>query len=646
MPRIQVLPDLLVNKIAAGEVIERPASVVKELVENSLDAGASRIEVHIEDGGRRLIRVVDNGCGMDADDLTLSIRPHATSKLAREDDLFGIRTMGFRGEALPSVGAVSQLRIVSRRIDTDAGHEIRVTGDAIEPLRAAPAPPGTTVEVRELFFNVPARQKFLRTAQTEVGHITEQLARIAMVQPRVEFKLTHNHRQVYHLRPVEGMLPRISDFYGHELAGTLLEIRRHEAGLKIGGWASRPADSRSTAKWQYLFLNGRFIRDRFLAHAIREAYRGLMESHRYPVIFLALEIDPGEVDVNVHPTKIEVRWRDSNRLYSQVLSALRDRFLKSDLTPVLQPDRSFDRTFSRDAADDGPAAPEGLEATGAAAGANSGTDALAEQRRDEIRRSIAEFFKTAQPITGPAESWSGAGAARATEGMGFAARLAETDESLSGPAGITLGEPPPAAPAEGLLASAVIEPESFIQIHRTYLVAETPDGLVIVDQHALHERILFEQLAAQVSRGPLESQRLLIPDIVDVAPDQIGVIEVYSETLARLGFELSAYGPNSLAVHAAPSLLREGRVHEFLRDMLERLALRSGPATPELLTNDLLSMMACKAAVKAGDPLSDAEIRALMRQRQQVERSSNCPHGRPTSLRMTIRDLERQFKRT
>ncbi|MEP0843197.1 MAG: DNA mismatch repair endonuclease MutL [Phycisphaerae bacterium] len=653
MPRIQVLPDLLVNKIAAGEVIERPASVVKELVENSLDAGATRIEVHVEDGGRRLIRVVDDGCGMDAEDLALAIRPHATSKIAREDDLFGIRTLGFRGEALPSIGAVSQLRVVSRRREADQGHEIAVAGDRVEPLRAAAAPPGTTVEVRQLFFNVPARQKFLRTPQTEMGQITEQLARIALVQPRVEFRLTHNARPVHHLKPVEGMRPRIADFYGAELAGTLLEIRRQERGLSLAGWVSRPADSRSTAKWQYLFLNGRFIRDRFIIHAVREAYRGLMESSRYPVVFLALEIDPAEVDVNVHPTKIEVRWRDSNAVYSQVLSALRDRFLRADLTPALRPDRGFDKTYSRDASDlEGPI--EEPTAAGASGGV-PGEDPAAERRREEIRRSIAEFFKTAQPIVGPSGGYDPggheAGSGRLAEALAYTPRLAGADDDDAAAAPEPAGGLAPLSlermPLEDAPASSGDdEPDEAFQIHRAYLVAETPDGLVIVDQHALHERILFEQLAAALSRGPLESQRLLIPDLIDVSPDQVAVIELHAEVLARLGFELTAYGPGTIAVHAAPSLLREGRAREFVRDLLDRLSTRSGPASAEMLTNDLLSMMACKAAVKAGDALSDQEIRALMRQRRRVERSSNCPHGRPTSLRLTIRELERQFKRT
>ena len=339
MPRIQVLPNLLVNKIAAGEVIERPASVVKELVENSLDAGAGRIEVAIDQGGTKLIRVSDDGGGMDADDLARCVLPHATSKIVAEDDLFAIRTMGFRGEALASIGSVAQLRVVSRRPESEQAHEVLTVADRTESVRVAGGPPGTTVEVRELFFNVPARRKFLRTAQTEMGHITEQIARIALPNTGVEFRLSHNGRAVHHLRAADNMRSRIADLFGADLAEHLIAFSREERGLKISGYAGLPADSRSSAKWQYIFLNRRYIRDRFITHAVREAYRGLIEHTRQPVFFLAIEIDPAEVDVNVHPTKIEVRWRDSNLLYSQVLSALRDRLLNENLTPGYRTER-------------------------------------------------------------------------------------------------------------------------------------------------------------------------------------------------------------------------------------------------------------------------------------------------------------------
>ncbi|UCD28484.1 MAG: DNA mismatch repair endonuclease MutL [Planctomycetota bacterium] len=620
MPQIQVLSDLLVNKIAAGEVIERPASVVKELVENSIDSGATRIEIAIEQGGRKLIRVVDDGVGMDREDLALSIQPHATSKITSEEDLFGIRTMGFRGEALPSIGAVSQLQIVSRQASADEAYMIRAAGSKIEPVTAAAGPPGTAVEVRELFFNVPARQKFLRTPQTEMGHITEQLARIALVHPQIEFRLTHNGRPIHHLRPTENMRSRIADFYGKELTDNMLEIFRQERGLTISGFVAPPADTRSSSKWQYVFLNGRFIRDRFVTQAIREAYRGLIEANRYPVIILALQIEPDNVDINVHPTKIEVRWRNSNVIFSQVLSVIRDRFLNTDLTPSMKTDQATpDKTAASDL--------------------DTKADLTDQEARHRaIRESIADFFKRSKPIVGGPPSQGSLGTPGGSQH--------HVPTILSPPTPAEPRDFAPTIPPDSETIDIQTIPDNVIQIHRSYLVAETPDGMLIIDQHALHERILYEQLSEQFSNRPLESQRMLIPETIDVIPDHMEVMETHADTIKQLGFELVQFGPNTIAVHAAPTLLKEGRMPEFVRGMLDRLVAWSGPTSAEEITNDLLSMMACKAAVKAGDHLDPAEIRSLLAQRPKVARSSNCPHGRPTSLRLTLGDIERQFKRT
>jgi DNA mismatch repair protein MutL len=562
---------------------------------------------------------------------------------------------------MPSLGAVSQLRVLTRAHEADSAHEIRVSGDKIEPIAAAAGPPGTTVEVRELFFNVPARQKFLRTPQTEMGHITEQLARIALVHSEIEFRLTHNNRTVHQLRPATGMRSRIRDFYGSDLADGLLEIKREERGLKITGYAAPPAESRSSSKWQYLFLNGRYIRDRFVGHAIREAYRGLMEPSRYPVVFLSLEIDPAAVDVNVHPTKVEVRWRDSNMIYSQILSSLRDRFLNADLTPSLR--TAMSGSHIEDNAPDTPATAVGQGAGEAESDTDAtesphrvrdvfvslntaapGTDAETAARRERIRESIADFFKKTKPTIGggsgpslPSAAWG----SRTTESPAPIQPASDwrTPESRSlGSIGLE--------PGLGQGASESRSRMSVIQVHRSYLVAETDDGLVIIDQHALHERVLYQQLTDQFSRGRLESQRLLLPETIDVSPDQVEIIESHADLLRQIGFELSAYGPNAIAVHAAPSLLKPERTAEFVRDMLDRLTDEKSPASTEMMTNDLLSMMACKAAVKAGDPLSHDEIDSLMQKRGEVERSSNCPHGRPTALRLTLSDLEKQFKRT
>jgi len=645
MPRIQILPDLLVNKIAAGEVIERPASVLKELIENSLDAGATRIEVAVDQGGTKLIRITDDGAGMDAEDLARCVLPHATSKIQCEEDLFAVRTMGFRGEALASIGAVSQLWIVSRPADSDQAHEVLVVADRIEPVRVAAGQSGTSVEVRELFFNMPARRKFLRTAQTEMGHITEQLARIALPHTGIELRLTHNGRLVYHLRPAADMRSRVADLYGPDLAQHLIEFGRHERGLKISGYAGLPADSRSSAKWQYLFLNRRYIRDRFISHAVREAYRGLIEPARYPVFFVALEADPADFDVNVHPTKIEVRWRDSNVVYSQVLTALRDRLLNENLTPRY---------------DAGRLVPGSGEPPGTGQDVAEDLDA---SRRQQVRQSIAEFFKRTSPPTGPVGSpapWShpGGGAPRSagSPGSSPAAYTAPRSSPPLPPLPPLPSSPPPpsmfeaaeAATSPPIPADSVDRPayRNIMQVHNAFLVAETDEGLTIVDQHALHERILYEAMSEQLTRGPLEAQRLLIPETIDATPDQVALIESHGEVFTRLGFELSPYGPSTIAAHALPSLLKPDRVREFLRDALDRLAAREAPASEELLLDDLISMMACKAAVKAGDPLAPEEIAMLMAQRDLVERSTNCPHGRPTSLSLSLTDLEKQFKRT
>ncbi len=514
MSGIRKLPDLLVNKIAAGEVVERPASVVKELVENALDAGGDRIQLTIEDGGRKLIRISDNGRGIAAEELALAVTPHATSKISSEADLYSICTMGFRGEALASIGSIAHLRITSRPADATEGAEIYVAGEKIESQSAVGCAPGTTVELRDLFFNVPARRKFLRGASTEFGHIQEQLARLALPNPHVEFEFLHNQRVVKHLPPCDNMLQRIASFYGDDLAQDLISIRRDERGLAIDGYAAMPAQNRSSSKWQYFFLNGRHIRDRFLQHAVKEAYRGLMEHGRFPVVFLALSVDPQSVDVNVHPTKIEVRWQDSNVIYSQVLSALRETFLSHDLKPAFSARR---------------AAAE-----------------LSPQQRLEERQRIAEFFKQAtppQPLPGSSSSGAGAGSGAFETSSVSMSELAMVYQArpdlLTAPGApeTRLGDAQPTAPA-------------VMQLHRTYLVTETDEGMLVVDQHALHERVIYEQLKSRIAAGDLESQRLLIPETIQMTPQQAALLQTSHDLLKRVGIEISLYGEDTVAVWA------------------------------------------------------------------------------------------------
>jgi DNA mismatch repair protein MutL len=578
---IRQLPPKLINRIAAGEVIERPASVVKELIENALDAGAANILVEIGDGGRDLIRVSDDGGGIPADELALAFASHATSKLIDDDDLFCIRTMGFRGEALASIGSISQARIVSRPPSQELAHEIANNGGDVGPAQAAAANVGTTVEVRNLFFNTPARRKFLRSSSTEFSHISQTVLRLALPFENVAFRLLHNGRTALDLPPAAPLQRFLqawpAEFQEHYLA---IDAQFGDAGLQ--GIIGTPELARPTPAHQYIYLNGRAIRDKFISHALREAYRGLTEPGRHPAAVLLLTLPPDEVDVNVHPTKSEVRFRDGTRIHGIIQAGVRQRLSESDLSPTAQPVRTADEVKF--------------------------------EHRQSLQAKLADFFR--QPIPQPMP----------------ASTPVETMVDVEAPE-------TPLPDRAALHASA-------IQLHNSYLVAQSEDGLIIIDQHALHERIIYEELLERVSRGPLESQRLLMPLTLPASPRQLALLEQIRPLLARLGIEVEPFGPESVAVQAFASFLSRLDPADFVAELLERGEQELLDMHEEEVLHEVLDMMACKAAVKAGDPLSALEIEALLARRQLVERSSNCPHGRPTTLRMSLKDLEKQFKRT
>jgi DNA mismatch repair protein MutL len=612
--RIQQLPPSLVNRIAAGEVIERPASVVKELVENSIDAGATHITIEVEDGGRELIRIIDDGGGIPASDLPLAFASHATSKLTSDDDLFNINTMGFRGEALASIGSVSHSRILTRTGDSDAAYEVQNRGGAISDPQAAAGNLGTVIEVRNLFFNVPARRKFLKGTGTEFGHISEMVMRLALPHPQVAFKLTHNGRVSVELGPTT-LEDRMLQAWPEDFHEQRLPIEVRDAELRLRGIIGLPELARPTAKYQYLYLNGRSIRDRFIQHALRESYRGLTEPGRHPAAILMIEIPPHDVDVNVHPTKSEVRFRDGGRIHGLVLSSVREKLLGSDLTPSAVPMRG-------------------------------GND----EPRQDLREKLASFFR-AVPADAIAQAPTGDAATHP------AWSLTPQSESPSLPLptrgmGVSPMQPPviPAAPVE--IRTSASQPElqnpksSALQLHNSYLVTESEDGLIIIDQHALHERIMYEDLLTRLSRGTLESQRLLIPETVPISSSQLALLDHVQPLLARLGIEVALFGPDTLAVHSFPSFLEKLGAGQFVADLLERGEQELLDLTEEEMLHEVLDMMACKAAIKAGDPLTPQEIESLLARRDLVDRSSNCPHGRPTTLRLSLRDLEKQFKRT
>lgn len=626
MPPIRQLSDSVVNKIAAGEVIERPASVVKELLENAIDAGATRIDVKLEAGGREMIRVTDNGCGIAAEQLPLAISNHATSKIQSADDLFEVATMGFRGEALASISEVSRTTLRTRTADAHSGAEMRVNGGVADAVEPAGCPRGTTIEVRDLFFNTPVRQRFLRTPQTEIGHATEAFVRIALAHPGVHCRLQHGNREVHDLAATDDWRRRIADLFGEELADGLIEIESVDPPVSLTGFAANPQYSRANNRLQYLFLNGRNIRDRALQHALGEAYRGLLLTGRYPICFLRFDMPASLADVNVHPTKLEVRFQDGGKLYSQLLSTLRSKFLSTDLRST--------------ATNHGGNEPGNEEQ--AAAG---GPSQIVEWAKQELTQRRLDTASTPSPMSPsmvgqpvgeplvlhrvpqdfkPFPSAHGARPASAPQGSGA--------ESAAGE--LTL-------PETGLAG----ENSKAIQLHNRYLIVETDHGMEIIDQHALHERILYEQIRAKVAGEGLETQALLVPEPVDLTADEAAAAIEHRELLAKLGVAIEPFGGDTVLVASYPAMLANLPPREVLGDILNRLL--SADRLPEAsdLFDDLLHTVACKAAVKYGDRLTPAEITALLSQRHLTENHHHCPHGRPTALVFSCDDLDKQFKR-
>jgi DNA mismatch repair protein MutL len=561
--RIRVLDTSVANKIAAGEVVERPASVVKELVENALDAHATRLEILVEQGGRRLVRVVDDGWGISREDLELAFLPHATSKLADVDDLESIATLGFRGEALASIGAVAQARILSRLRDADSGFAVENRGGEISEARAAGAAPGTDVSVRNLFFNTPARARFLRSVRTELGHIEDLVRRFALAFPEVGFRLVHDGAELLRAAPEESRRGRLGSLYGRELAGQLVEARADVGLGSVEAFLAPPSVSRPNARELHFFVNGRFVRDKILHRVVRDVYRDAMHGGRYPVVFLFLEVDPATVDVNVHPTKAEVRWREPGFLHAAVAPALRGALRDADL------------------AVGGAPAERGHEAG--------------------VRDAMADFL-------------------RRSGGLG--------DQ-----------EPRVFERRAGAPARVVV------QVHDSYLVCETEDGLAIIDQHALHERVHYDRILKRLAEGGVEAQRLLVPEEVELAAEDLGVLAEHTELLRRCGLAWSPFGDRSIALETLPVVIPRAKAAELVRDIVELLRARGGDLDARTLFHDVADTMACKAAVRFGDRLSRDEAAALIEESGALDKAFVCPHGRPTVLRLTLAELEKHFGR-
>ncbi len=643
MSRIKILSASVVNKIAAGEVIDRPASVVKELIENAIDAKASRIDTYLEDGGRKLIRVVDDGIGMDADDLVLAFESHATSKLKDADDLFAVHTLGFRGEALPSIGAVSHAGIVSRTKGALQGAEIKIDGGILGEAKERGAPEGTQVEVRDLFFNVPVRKKFLKAVPTEMAYISEALTKFSLSYPAIHFTLTHNGRKVFNLPPVNDTAERIATLFGEEMRKHLIPILQREETFMLSGYIVPPFFDKANARMQFIFLNGRFIKDSAIFRAINEAYRGKLMHKRYPIVFLFLQIEPSEVDVNVHPTKTEVRFRNTSAIYNHVLAALKEGLSKSSSKPATMPSfieehkkgsdlhsedvelvkKSLWEQFSLGKADKDPAS--SLPQTTPIPGFG---------RKDERApppyipsREEGSFTRKASGHSGNQATLAG----REEPGM-------RGDINLHGEAEREKVDFPP----EGYGR----QKRTAFQVHNAFIIEETEEGLNIIDQHALHEIILFHEIESNLQNTQPASQRLLIPELIELSPKDFFIVLGLREHLESLGIAIEEFGRHTIAVRSFPQILKRVNAREFIENVLSVLEEDDSLKDKGKVLNKLTSIMACKAAIKAGQKLDPLELAELLEKRNTVNvYTNNCPHGRPTTLHFSLDELQKQFKR-
>ena len=597
MPTIARLPDLLISQIAAGEVVERPASVLKELLENSLDAGSKAIQVHLEEGGVKLIRVTDDGCGIAKDQLALALTRHATSKIVSLDDLERVSSLGFRGEALASVASVARLAISSR--ERGASHAWKLKAEPGAEPEPAALMAGTVVEMRDLYYNTPARRKFLKSESTEFAHCADAVKRLALTRPDVAFSLTHNGRNLFQLAPADSAR-RIADILGDDFLGAARRLEAAAGPLAIAGFAIDPTRATDAKDGQYVFVNGRFVRDKVIAHALREAYRDVLHGSRQPAVCLFVNIDPALVDVNVHPAKTEVRFRDSRAMHQFVFHAIQ-------------------RTL--------------------AAPVQSETSELATVAVDPEKRAN---FNIAADYPPPLRHQSTLGVAEPAAAAYLA--FARATQALGEPAS-TPAATPQFAPAETVDRDGPPLGYALAQLHGIYILAQNARGLVLVDMHAAHERILYEKLKTALDNRQIATQALLIPAVFSAEPLDIAAVEEHAEALADLGFQIAPLGPNQLGVRSVPALLQSGDPAALARSLIAELREHGITQLATARRNELLATMACHGAVRARRILTLPEMNALLRQMEETERAGQCNHGRPTWTELSVDQLDKLFLR-
>ncbi|MCL4107915.1 UNVERIFIED_CONTAM: hypothetical protein GTU68_016943 [Idotea baltica] len=619
---IKQLPPHLVNQIAAGEVVERPASVVKELLENSIDAGSEKIEIDIEQGGVKRIRIRDDGKGIPPEELPLALSRHATSKIASLDDLEHVASLGFRGEALPSIASVSRMTVSSKTSESEQGWSLTDDGqenfDEPEPTAHAK---GTTIDVRDLFYNVPARRKFLKTENTEFKHLTEVVKKISLSNFQIGITLRHGNRSVLTLQPAKdraGADRRVAEICGPAFMEQSLYLDFEAAGLKLWGWVGLPTFSRSQADLQYFYVNGRIIKDRVVTHAVRQAYSDVLFHGRHPAYVLFLELAPEKVDVNAHPTKHEVRFRDSRLVHDFLYRTLHQAL--ADVRP-------------NESDDDRPELPEGIS--------RRQYDAQAIQSQQNLNIPV-EQAPSGFDATGQGQPANFARAYTPTLANGQVADQMAVYDRMHESGGSGASRPAPLAENEG-----GIPPLGFAvaQLHGIYILAENAEGLVVVDMHAAHERITYEYLKKSMMDDSIRSQPLLVPSSLAVSQKEGDCAEEFAETFQQLGFELNRLAPEKLAIRAVPSLLKESNVEQLVRDVLSDLLEHGSSERIQQEMNEILSTMACHGSVRANHRLTIPEMNALLRDMERTERSGQCNHGRPTWTQMSIDQLDKLFMR-
>jgi len=638
---IRILPENLTNKIAAGEVVERPASVVKELVENALDAGSKEVAVEIESGGRRLIKVTDSGSGMSREDALLALERHATSKIARDEDLFSLCTLGFRGEALPSIASVSRLTISTRTGDAVEGTEIYVEGGRVKEVKECGMAAGTVIAVRNLFFNTPARLKFMKSAETEGGHVGELLTRLAISRPEVRFSYRNDGKLVF--RALDANLrERVATLLGRPLADSLYPVSYQDAGgLRVTGLVAAPDCSRSAASHLYTYINGRFIRDKVVQHAILQAYRNFMERGRYPVVAVFIEIPPGEVDVNVHPTKHEVRFREQGRVHDAIQGAV-ESVLRG--TPWLKraeprgtmaaPERPAPQAVQASV----PSEPPSFTLPEAARTVQTEVPEVSAAKVAEVRELLVNYQPRPQPplrphFQPPARSEEPSRPVAPVHAH-HAQATAATSEVVSQPAAGN-GE------AVGYFSSLSV----IGQFNASYILCQRGTDLILIDQHAAHERVAFERLKREFAGRKVESQGLLFPETMELSFRESAVLLEHLEDLGQLGFLLEEFGGNTWLLKGVPQMLANTEYLRTIRDILEELGTLSRSRTFTDIQEDILARIACHSVVRGRRPLAPQEIAALFSQMDETDFSSNCPHGRPVMQTLTLAEVEKMFKR-